>query len=126
MPIVTPPEWEKVTEHGNLTDEHLGERASPFSSRRVVASLLVVSIVAVTLPYLATLSPHTKHFVGPGSTAGILGEVDRSLVAPRGEVPLDTELPANVTVLVMLVNAIVLFLFVSASWTLLDGAVRAA
>ncbi|KAA0174802.1 hypothetical protein FNF27_03699 [Cafeteria roenbergensis] len=126
MPIVTPPEWEEVTEHGNLADEHLGERASPFSSRRVVASLLVVSVVAVVLPYLAILSPHTKHLVGSGSAVGILSQVDRSLVAPRGAPPLDTELAANVTILVMLVNATVLFLFVAASWTLLDEAVRAA
>ncbi|KAA0158807.1 hypothetical protein FNF31_05218 [Cafeteria roenbergensis] len=128
MPFATPSGWRRVVERGTGPGEmqQAADGSLPFSLVRVVVSLLLPAGLLLALPYIALLSPATAYFVADGTLPSAFAGLDRELVDGTGTIPLDTELAAHASLIVTMVNAVVLALFVSASWALLARPIRGA
>ena len=128
MPFATPSGWRRVVERGTGPGEmqKAADGSLPFSLVRVVVSLLLPAGLLLALPYIALLSPATAYFVADGTLPSAFAGLDRELVDGTGTIPLDTELAAHASLIVTMVNAVVLALFVSASWALLARPIRGA
>jgi len=132
MPFVTPVSWKHVVEHsvdaeGDDWDMSEQEETLRFSLLRVCVRLFLTTAVAVAAPFVAEQFESTRHFVGPGSLRGFFEDVPRGLIdLGDGSAPLDTDLAQGASLSVTLINAAVLWLFVSASWALLSKPIRAA
>lgn len=128
MPFATPSGWRRVVEKGTGPGEmqQAADGSLPFSLFRVIVTFLVQSGTLLALPYIALLTPAAGYFVADGELPSAFAGLDRQLVDGTGTIPLDTELAAHASLIVTLVNAVVLALFVSASWALLAKPIRGA
>jgi len=106
-----------------------GEQAAgsrQFSLLRATSVLVLASAAFIAMPYLYELGSETMYFSAPGNLRLLLASVDASLLGTESGLPLDAELSANAALVITLVNALVLWLFVSASWALLAKPIRSA